>query len=76
MTIPEILPLIQAYYQKPGNCNGGSLHIVLEDCNLKDSDVQFCIDYAKEKGDADGMALAEKLLLMSKTQRKKLHYLV
>ena len=60
------------YYAKPGNSVGGSLHIVLDDENIEDVHVEFCRDQAREKGDDDGVRLAEMLLLMSKTQRKKL----
>lgn len=71
-TIPEVLPLVRAYYAKPGNSVGGSLHIVLEDYNVADSNVEWCRTNAWEKGDKDGVALAEMLLLMSRTQRRKL----
>ena len=71
-TIPEVLPAIRAYYAKPGNSNGGNLHIVLEDPNYEDDDVRFCIATARDAGDSDGVAIAKKMLLMSKTQREKL----
>lgn len=74
-TVPEVLPLMYAYYRKDGNNSGGSLHIVLDDGNVSDKSVQFCLDRAIECGDADGTALAKKLLLMSKTQRKKMYAL-
>lgn len=71
-TVPEVLPMVRAYYSKPGNIVGGSLHIVLEDGNTKTDDVRFCRVQAKERGDIDGVVLAELLLKMSRTQRKKL----
>jgi len=71
-TITEVLPIVRAYYAKPGNEVGGSLHIVLDDGNVSDDDVRFCLQQARERDDADGVALAEKLLLMSRTQRRKL----
>lgn len=71
-TITEVLPLVRAYYAKPGNEAGGSLHVVLDDGNVSDDDVRFCLQQTREHGDADGVALAEKLLLMSRTQRRKL----
>jgi hypothetical protein len=71
-TVPEVLPLVRAYCAKPGNWNGGSLHIVLADDNVSDSDVQHCIEWARERGDDDGAALGEILLRMSKTQRLRL----
>jgi len=71
-TIPEILPLLKAYGEKDGNEVGGNLHIVLDDGNVNDSDVVFCLERAKETNDVDGVKLAELLLKMSKTQRSKL----
>jgi hypothetical protein len=71
-TIPEVAPLVRAYYAKPGNGVGGSLHIVLEDSNIDDDSVRFCRKYAEERGDSDGVALADILLRMSRTQRGKL----
>lgn len=71
-TIPEVLPRIRAYCAKPGNDMGGSLHILLADQNVADSDVDFCINVASERGDTEGEALARTLRLMSRTQRLKL----
>lgn len=70
--IPTVQPLIDAYYRLPGNGSGGSLHIVLEDNNVQNSDVQFCIEWARKNDDICGVLLGEVLLLMSKTQRLKL----
>lgn len=71
-TVPDVLPLVRAYYAKPENGVGGNLHIVLDDGNVEDSHVRFCLDRAHEAGDADGIALAGLLLRMSRTQRLKL----
>lgn len=71
-TIPDVLPLAQSYYAKPGNSVGGSLHVVLEDDNVEDSHVELCRMIALEAGDEDGVRLADLLLRMSKTQRLKL----
>jgi hypothetical protein len=71
-TIPGVLPAVRAYYAKPGNEAGGSQHIVLDDGNTADDNVRFCIEYARERGDEDGVKLAETLLRMSRAQRKKL----
>lgn len=70
--IPTVQQLVNAYYRLPGNESGGSLHIVLEDNNVQDSSVQFCIEWAKKDGDIYGTLLGEVLLRMSKTQRLKL----
>ncbi len=75
MTIVDVTtlyPIVDNYYAKPGNSVGGSLHIVLEDGNLKRSDIEWCRTYAQEKGDTDGVALADLLLQCSTTQLAKL----
>lgn len=69
-TIPEVIGDFRAYYE--ANISWGSLHIVLDDGNVKDSDVLFCYHYALERDDQTGAHLASILLRMSKTQRLKL----
>lgn len=71
-TVPEVLPFMREYAALSGNSVGGSFHIVLDDGNVSDSDVEFCIQSAQQKGDTKGIELGELLLKMSKTQRKKL----
>lgn len=69
-TVPEVLPAVRELYRRAeGGC---CLHIVLEEGNVSDDNVRFCVEYAREKGHAECLALAETLLLMSKTQRGKL----
>jgi hypothetical protein len=72
-TIPEVIPLIREYYAKSGNGAGGSLHIVLEDGNLEDRNVDFCIDYARSRDDADGVLLAQMLRRMTRAQRSRIY---
>ena len=69
-TVPEVLPEFRAYHSQ--NPVWGSLHCVLDDGNFENSAVEWCRDYAIERGDADGAALAETLMRMSRTQRRKL----
>jgi hypothetical protein len=69
-TIPEVLDRFRAYrWHEPA---WGALHIVLDDGNVKNADVRFCIELARERGDEEGRALAEILLTMTRTQRLKL----
>lgn len=70
-TVPEVFLLVKEYYLA-GNSVGGNLHIVFEDGNLNDKDVEFCLDEAQKAGDEKGVHLAKLLLQMSKTQRGKL----
>lgn len=69
-TLPEVLPLLKALYEK--HAAGCCLHIVLDDCNLKNQDVIFCRSAAIEAGHLDCLHLAEKLLLMTISQRARL----
>lgn len=67
--VPEVLPLAQAYYAK--HPLGGNLHVVLDDYNVRDSDIDSCITQAWHKRDQQGLALGKLLRAMSKTQRLK-----
>jgi hypothetical protein len=70
ITVPDVVDLFRTYHA--ANSSWGSLHIVLEDLNLKNNSVLYCINAAQEKGDREGEDLAWILLSMSKTQRKKI----
>ncbi len=74
ITVPEVMDQFVEYLRKPGNGVGGSLHIVLEDGNVQNHNVQHCLEYAQQHNDEDGAKLAEILLQMSKTQRLKISY--
>lgn len=69
-TVPEVLPLVWEFAKK--NPVGGVLHIVLDDGNVADHDVEWCVERAYEEGDDAGARLGVILLKMSKTQRKKI----
>lgn len=71
-TTREVLPIMRAYRDKPDNGVGGSLHIVLDHGMVDDGDIEFCRNQALRTGDTDGVQLADLLLRMSKTQRRKL----
>jgi hypothetical protein len=66
-TIPDVIARFAAYREV--NHAWGSLHIVLEDGNVKNADVEYCYQYAIDTGDQEGASLAKILLRMSKTQR-------
>lgn len=69
ITIPDVVERFAAYYSLPENGVWGSLHSVLDDHNVRNHDVEWCIERATERGDTEGLELAKLLLLMSKTQR-------
>ena len=76
MNIPDVLPLLKEYCSLEGNSVGGNLHIILDDGNIEDDHVKFCIAEClkpNSKGhDHLGLAICHILLTMSKTQRRKL----
>lgn len=71
-TIPDVVGRFSDYLKIPGNGSWGSLHIVLDDGNIGNDHVLYCIGCAEENGDGEGRELGLILLSMSKTQRKKL----
>lgn len=70
-TIPEVLPLVRELYKR--HPAGGPLHIVLDDGNVDDDDVGFCLEAALEAKDAEAIKLCSLLMKMSRTQRTKLY---
>lgn len=74
-TIPEVLPLVKAWYAKPGNACGGLFHVMLDDGNHEKLWANKALDAARELGDKDAIALAELLAAMSPTQRLKLSHM-
>lgn len=71
-TTDRVLPLVRALYERPDGATGCCLHVILDDHNVADGHVDFCIDYARERGHADCLELAVLLRQMSKTQRGRL----
>lgn len=72
ITVPDVIDRFKDYHELPGNSCWGSLHVVLDDGNLKDHFVQFCIDFAEQSGDREGAELGRILLQLSETQRDKI----
>jgi hypothetical protein len=70
--VPQLIEAAKAYYAMPNNGVGGSLHIVLDDENIEDGHINWCIDYAMANDDNEGVLLGKMLLGASYTQRRKL----
>lgn len=70
ITLPQVINKFADYHDR--NPTWGSLHVVLDDGNYDDSTVEFCIGYAQEVKDDVGEYLARTLLILSKTQRRKI----
>jgi hypothetical protein len=64
---PEQMALAKRYHER--NVVWGSLHVVLEDGNTSDDNVRFCIEWAEQERDADGVTLAKWLLSLPRRQR-------
>lgn len=66
----ELVYRFAAYHKKFSSW--GALHIVLDDNNLSDSSVDFCIDAAKKIDDKEGEVLAHILRSLTKSQRYRI----
>ncbi len=73
-SVPEVAPLVRALYRRNGGGAGCCLHIVLDDDNVRNSNVAFCLEEARQKKHVDCIELAEKLVEMSTTQRLVLRH--
>jgi hypothetical protein len=69
-TVDELIKLCNAWYRLEGNEVGGSLHLVLDDDNIEDEHVAFCIGWAIEHDDAAGAALGMVLRCISEEDRR------
>jgi hypothetical protein len=68
-TVPMVVPWVREWYKHEPV--GGVLHIVLDDLNVEDKHVQWCVEHAREEGDVEGERLAQTLAYMTVTQRRK-----
>lgn len=70
-SVAQVGPLAEALYRGHGGAVGCCLHVVLEDANLDDASVRFCMDWAAKAGHLHCLALAGLLWRMSRTQRQR-----
>lgn len=71
--VGELANRIAEYYKKEGNGVGGNCHLVLDDGNLEDSDIQFCKGYCAKADDTDGLYIMREMLSMSLEERQKVY---
>lgn len=71
VTRADVEAMLHDYYEMPGHTLGGAVHIVIENHNADDDDVEWCYEYARKEGDGAGMAIALALRQLSRTQRLK-----
>ena len=68
-TVPDVLLITNALYARPGGGAGCCLHLVLDDNNLSDGDVEYCLHLARDRGHTDCLALGLLLLQMKRAAR-------
>ena len=79
LTVPDVMPMVRDLYAGKRPCTrhteimGGHLHILLDDGNVTDHHATFCLEEAQKDGCANCVELAQKLVVMSQTQRLKLY---
>ena len=79
--MPIIVQSIQTLYSLPGCGAGGCCHIVTDDGNIQDKDLQFVIDYCNRPENADCVdkelseLICKLLLQLSFEQRCVLFYM-
>lgn len=61
--------LFERYHQEHGSW--GSLHIILADGNLRESDITFCIKWAEDNEDWEGAILCFLLRYLSENDLKQ-----
>lgn len=61
----------QYYQEHPA---WGFLHIIMADCNCRDSDVKFCKKQALEEGDLEAYWLAILLEQLTRIERRRLKW--
>ena len=69
--VPEVSVLVRAYYAKPGNEAGGNCHVALDDGNLDNGGLRFCLAECEYYGDKDGAEIMRLMLQMSRSQRRR-----
>ena len=70
-TVKDVIPLVRAIYSR--HAAGCCLHILTDDGNVKQIDVDFCLTRARQAGHPDCQRAAELLAQMSQTQRRRIY---
>ena len=71
-TSRQLIAIVDDFYEIEGNGAGGCLHIVLDDLNLEKHNIEFCLNYAKERNDEEAINLAKILLLYTEKELKNI----
>ena len=72
--LDTIREYVSCLYKLDGCCTGGLLHIVLDDGNLDDDDIKWCLDRCIENPEEEesgiGKLICEELLKLPMEQRR------
>lgn len=71
ITDQEFIHSLSEYHER--ELCWGNLHIAMDDGNLEDDNIQWCLKFANEEGDQHGARLAQMLLELSYEDREKLY---
>jgi len=72
LSITDVEPLLAEYLSKPGNGLGGHYYTVLSNGNVQNKTVLACFHAACADNDKMGMMLGWHLLMLTKTQRRRI----
>lgn len=78
--VGEVCKLVKTLYEDMGEGAGGMLHIVLDDCNIEDDDIQWCIEYCNREENADRhdkeicLEIAQRMLELNYIERMLVYY--
>lgn len=73
MTVEQVVAMAREYYLDHDNPTGGYLHVVLDDGNVGDADVKFCLMEADRGGDDAAVALGWALLGLTEEERERVY---
>lgn len=66
----DVVSLVRALYASPAGASGCCLHIALDDHNLEDDHLDFCLKRAQAAGHAKCERIAGLLLSISEAERE------
>ena len=78
--VEYVSKLVKLLYEDLHESAGGMLHIVLDDGNLEDDDIQWCIEYCNREENKDRadkylcLEIAHRMLTMNMYERRLVYY--
>ena len=78
--VDYVLKLVALLYEDLKERCGGMLHIVLDDGNIDNDDIQWCIEYCNKEENNDRpdkylcLEIAHKMLKMNEYERRLIYY--